>query len=393
MDLRISRTVWSVLFACLCMVALGLSDNIRGPLFADLLSFFNVSNAAGSLSFAVASTANLFGTLLSTRMLNRIHLDRLLLLSMVFMGVGLLAMSQAPTYLLFIGGAIVFGFSMGTTGVAQNLLIAENIKQTYQPKVFSGLHGIYGLSSLMAPFIASRAPTWFRENFPQSGLLTEWRSAFFLTALLCLLLFISIAVTRAEPKFESAHHGLKTKPKIKDKRALIYISLFFAGYVAAEILVATRLALYMRTYFNMDLEHSSNYVTYFFIFLLAGRLFFTVKSLNFPLRRQLSASLFLSMVTIVLGLTVHPLFLAATGLFMAPFYPMSVAYISELTGPMNRTYFTTALAIQSIFVVGMHVGVGYLTDVFGLFYAYGVSLALLLMALICVNVHPPVPVE
>ena len=72
---------------------------------------------------------------------------------------------------------------------------------------------------------------------------------------------------------------------------------------------------------------------------------------------------------------------------------MSVAYIAELTGPMNRTYFTTALAIQSIFVVGMHVGVGYLTDVFGLFYAYGVSIVLLLMALICVNAHPQVPVE
>ena len=93
------------------MVALGLSDNIRGPLFAELLSFFKVTNAAGSLSFAVASTANLFGTLVSTRMLNRIHLDRLLLVSMVFMGVGLLGMSQAPTYLLFISGAIVFGFS------------------------------------------------------------------------------------------------------------------------------------------------------------------------------------------------------------------------------------------------------------------------------------------
>lgn len=375
------------------MVALGLSDNIRGPLFADLLSFFKVTNAAGSLSFAVASTANLFGTLVSTRMLNRIHLDRLLLASMVFMGVGLLGMSLAPTYLFFIAGAVVFGFSMGTTGVAQNLLIAENIQQTYQPKVFSGLHGIYGLSSLMAPFIASRAPTWFHENFPNSGILTEWRSAFFLTALLCLLLFISIAVTRAEPHFESAHHGVQTKKKIKDKRALIYISLFFAGYVAAEILVATRLALYMRTYFAMDLEKSSNYVTYFFVFLLIGRLFFTIKSLKIPLRKQLSASLILSMVSIVLGLTVHPLFMAATGLFMAPFYPMSVAYIAELTGPMNRTYFTTALAIQSIFVVGMHVGVGYLTDVFGLFYAYGVSLVLLLMALVCVNAHPQVPVE
>lgn len=389
MIFKVSRTFWAVFFSCLTMLALGLADNIRGPLFPELIRFFDISNAVGSLSFAFASGAAFLGTVASTFTLKKIQIDRFLIFAILLMGIGLATNAVAPGYVIYILGAVIFGFGMGSMAVAQNLLIAENVPLEHQPRALSGLHSLYGLSSLAAPFLASRAPQWFSHHAPDLFIMTQWRSAFYITAFICLLMFVFATITRAEPKFHHLVDEEAHSKKIKDKRPMYYMALFFAGYVAAEILVATRLAQYMRSYFGMDLEQSSNYVTYFFIFLLAGRWFFTMKHLKYPLKKQLTASLLLSIVSILLGLFVNPFFLALTGLMMAPFYPMSVAYISELAGPRTRTYLTTAMSVQCAFVIMMHVGVGYLTDVFGLFYAFGISLFLLLMSLVCVNTHPP----
>lgn len=39
------------------MFALGISDNTRGPLFPELLRYFDLTNSQASLSFAFASSA------------------------------------------------------------------------------------------------------------------------------------------------------------------------------------------------------------------------------------------------------------------------------------------------------------------------------------------------
>ena len=85
MNLNIDRRVWAMTFACLSMFVLGMSDNIRGPLFPELLSVFNLTNAQGSVSFAVASAAALFGNILASQLLKKITLSRLLCISVFLM--------------------------------------------------------------------------------------------------------------------------------------------------------------------------------------------------------------------------------------------------------------------------------------------------------------------
>lgn len=380
MFFQVSKTKWAVLFAGLCMFVLGISDNIRGPLFPELIQYFKLSNSQGSLSFACASGAAFFGTLTSIYVLKRFLLDRLLWISMALMGLGLLQMGFAPGYLWFLLGAVIFGFSLGTTGVAQNLLITESVEPRLQSQALSGLHGIYGLSSLIAPFLASRSPGWM------SG---DWRSGFFISAVLAGIVLILILST--SPKIKFHHHVPKDAVLPKSGlTAKIWLSGFFASYVGAEILVSTRLALYMRSYFSMNLEQSSNYVTYFFVFLLLGRLVFALKRFAMPLRSQLNLFLCFSLLALILGLSVHPFFLTLVGFTMAPFYPLAIVYISNITGVHKRNYLTFVMGVQSLCVILMHVGVGYITDAFGLFYAFGIGIFLLALAIFCLNFHPPV---
>lgn len=383
------RTTWALFFAMSCMCVLGLGDNIRGPLFPELFNFFNLSNAIGSLSFAVASGAAFFGTTLSVFLLRRIHPDRLLGVSMLLMGAGLFAMGAAGSFSLYLAGSVVFGLSMGTTAVAQNLMLTENVNPEVRTKALSGLHALYGFSSLIAPYLASHSPKWFAHS--SLAVLGEWRSSFFITSILCLLIFAVISSVSAAPGFEYATPEKDSAEiKGKNRKAMVMMSMFFASYVGAEVLVSTRLALYMRQYHNMNLEQSSLYVTYFFVFLLMGRMLFAFKKFDIHLRRQMNTSLFLSLAFLIAGMYVHPIFLALTGLSMAPFYPLAIVYISEITGSQTRKYLTFVMAVQSLVVISMHVGVGYITDAFGLFAAFGVGILLLIASLIGLNKHPDV---
>jgi FHS family glucose/mannose:H+ symporter-like MFS transporter len=390
----IPRTYWALFFAYSCMCALGLSDNIRGPLFPELITFFGLTNSMGSLTFALASCAALLGTISSSYVLKKVHLDKLLTFSMLFMGIGLLAMALAPSFIWYAVGAIFFGYSLGTTAVSQNFLINETIELRLRTKALSGLHSLYGFSSLLAPYLASQAPMWFLKD-GSWAFLADWRSSFYLTSFFCFTLFVVLMIFKAKPAFEYTFPPASPLPagsKFRNKKALIMLGVFFSSYVGAEILISTRLALYMRSYFQMNLEQSSQYVTYFFIFLLIGRILFTLKSFKMDIKRQMNFSLALSLLFLLLGLYLHPFFLALVGLAMAPFYPLAIVYISEISGVYKRKYLTFVMSIQSLLVIFMHLGVGYITDLYGLFSAFGVGVVLLVFSIVCLNKHPRIQI-
>ena len=379
-DRQIDQRTWAIAFACFSMFVLGMSDNIRGPLFPELLTHFKLTNAQGSVSFAVSSAAALFGNIMAGYLLKKITLSRLLCISVFLMGFGLLIMGISPTYFVFLAGSIVFGASMGLVALAQNVLVAESAAGKSQSKALAGLHGIYGLSSLLAPMVASYAAI----------LMGFWQAAFLVAATTALAVATLATVAKSEPAFKVHSPDPELKNNKISKSALLVYGGVLAFYVVAEILVSSRLALYMRTYFKMDLKESSWYVTSFFICLLLGRILFALKAFKAKLRTQLNISLVAAIVCLSLGLTIHPFFLVVLGFAMAPFYPMSVAYISEQSGIFQRQFIAFAMSFQSFCVIAMHLGVGYLTDRFGLFYAFEVGLISLVLSLVCVNLHPKI---
>lgn len=379
MRISLKQSTWALFFAFLSLFILGLADNIRGPLFPEILTQFNLSNTLGSWSFATTSAAAFLGSLVSTTYLRRFTISSLLLLSVFLMGVGLFLMGQASSFSFLLLGSFILGLSIGFMGVSQNLLVSENVDESIRSRALSGLHGMYGLASFFAPLMAAQATGYFGS----------WRGAFWVAALISITFFVIQFVFKAQPEFVKPKHVFHNEGQARaSKFALIMIGGMFAFYVVAEILISTRLALYMRTYFNMNLEQSSQYVTLFFLFLLIGRVAFAFLKLPFSLKFQLNGSLILSIVLLALGLKLHPMFLTLVGLTMAPYYPLCVSYISDISKNMSRLFIAFAMSMQSLAVVSMHVGVGYLTDQMGLAFAFGVGFLALGISLVCLNLHP-----
>ena len=384
MTIKIKQSHWALLFSFLSLFILGLADNIRGPLFPEILNQFNLSNTQGSWSFATTSSAAFLGSWISAPYLKRFSISSLLLMSVLLMGLGLIAMGQSSTFPLLLCGSFILGLSIGFMGVSQNLLVSENVEPAIRSRALSGLHGMYGLSSFFAPILAAKATATYGS----------WRGAFFVAGIISLVFFVFQFLIQPDRKFsvhqhlEAVKHDAELVSKRASKFALLMIGGMFAFYVVAEILVSTRLALYMRTYFQMNLEQSSQYVTLFFLFLLIGRVLFAFIKVPFALKTQLNASLGLALVLLLLGLKTHPFFLALAGLGMAPYYPLCVSYISEISGHQSRTFIAFAMSFQSLSVVSMHLGVGYLTDQMGLAFAFGVGILALLLSMLCLNLHP-----
>jgi MFS transporter, FHS family, glucose/mannose:H+ symporter len=362
------------------MFILGLTDNVRGPLFPEVLNFFSLSSVKGSWSFATTSSAAFIGAYLSIRFLKRYTLSALLMTAMLFMGCGVMIMGKSPAFWIFIVGSFLIGMGIGFMGVAQNLLVTESVTDEKKTRTLSALHATYGLASFMAPLLAATA----------TNTTGSWRTTFIFIGLLCFAYAVIQYIVKADPQFEV--HQLLTAdqedPVPVSRRALLFVGGVFAFYVVAEILIGTRLAQYMRNYYSMDLTRSSEYVTLFFLFMLIGRIFFAVKKISMSIKKQMNISLILSLILLILGLNSHPFVLTIVGLSMAPFYPLSIAYISQATGIHARKFLTFAMGFQSLAVVSMHLGVGYLTDRLGLFYAFGVGIFALLLSLVCLNFHP-----
>ncbi len=381
MPAKIKQSHWALVFAFASLFTLGLADNIRGTLFPEILNQFKVSNTLGSWLFATSSGAAFVAGVVSPAYLKRYTISSLLFVGVFLLGIGLAVMGFSENFNWMLAGSMFLGTGIGFMGVAQNLLVAEGVEARLRSRALSGLHGMYGLASFIAPMLAASTTKAFGH----------WSAAFYVvSAVSVLFLFVQYFVV-PNPKFV-VHVPVSLADnedqKRISKRALAMVCCFFAFYVVAEILVSTRLALYMRTYFSMDLSQSAQYVTLFFLFMLIGRVLFAFIHLPFSLKAQLNGFLIGSVILVIVGLKLHPFFLTLSGLTMAPYYPLCVSYISEISKELSRTFLSFAISFQSLAVVAMHLGVGYMTDEFGLAFAFGVGILALVISILCLSFHP-----
>jgi MFS family permease len=362
--------------AYLSLFFLGLADNVRGPLFPEILKAFSVTDTQGSWMFALSSTFGFIASFLSRHLLRKY--DRVLALkySIIGLSIALIAMAFVPSFSLFLTVSALFGFCLGLMGVVQNVLVSLGSTSERRRQMLAGLHSMYGLSSLLAPLVVAGVV----------ALGFNWRVSLIVMAVFGVCLFVYSLWT---PKNVVQHLTSKAvkEGSIKEHLPQIYLATMLGLYVMAEMLVSTRLALFMRRESGMDLEQSSLYITMFFIAMLAGRLLFTFLKLQTSLKKQLTVFLAVSILFFILGLNGSPIFLALTGFSMAPFYPLGVAYISEKFPEEIDSAIAYVMTVQSLLTVLMHVVVGWLTDMFGIAKAFYIGPSVLAISLFVLHTY------
>jgi fucose permease len=322
---------------------------------------FAVNDSMGSWMFALSSISGFLSSYLARHVLRRYDRLNVLRGGAIALICSLIGLATAPHFYVFLFFSLTFGMSMGIVGLIPNVLVPLGSSEERKQQLLSGLHAMYGVASFCSPLVAASV----------EYLTGSWRWTFGAITVvpLGLLLYTyhgSHANLHKKADFVPEDHKLN---KARNFKPQIFLAFMVSFCVCAETMVTSRLALFMRRTMDYDMEHSSLYVSYFFIGMLVGRSLFALIKLPFSLRAQLSGSLIGTALCIFGGVYIHPIFLAITGFMVAPFYPLAITWISTKFPTDLDSAVSYMMATDSMMMVGMHLMVGHLSDTKGIAFA------------------------
>lgn len=354
-----SRQAWFLIsLAYGTLFLYGLIDNSRGPVFPELLKDFSVGDGVGSLFFSVASASALVANLTGPWWLKRWGETKALRAFALLQTAALALLAASRDYAVLLVGSTLFGLGMGGLGLLVNVLTAIASPAEHRRRLMSGLHCMYGISSLLAPFMVTA--------LYEAG--SGWRAVFALLALGPL--FVVVASFGAK---DPSPAPVATTAALADEgegalplRRLTWYCAVISIYVIVEILIGTRLVLHARRDLGYGVEDANRLLSAFFLAMFAGRFFFAVVRVPFSHVALQFAAILSTSASIIAGLLAHPGFLALSGLTMSFYYPVTMARLSDELGTRTGTAMSWVLTVQSVGLLAMHAGIGALTDAVGL---------------------------
>jgi len=372
-----------VVVAYLTLFSLGLLDNARGPFFLDIINDLGLTNTQASFFFATTSAMGFFVGRLVPQAVTQFSLMNVVRGGQLIMGLGFASISMAHSLFTLISASAFFGVGFGILNVAQNLLILEGAKGHLRRQIFSGLHGMYAISSLISPLLAAAL---FKFD-------VSWRQAFVGFAGIVLLSFISSFSVRKNES-ETLLTGVTQEPapsktsnilsasSAAEPRSYGVIAAMISMYVLGELVISTRLSLYMRRVFDYSPDHAAILLAVFFVLLFIGRIFILLRPLRLSSLQLIEWSLVGSIAVNAAGLWLHPWFFALCGLTMAPIFAVSLNFLAEKYPKHSTEAISYCLAIGCLYIVSMHLFMGVLTDLVGIRHAMLLGLFALILALV-----------
>jgi MFS family permease len=365
-----------IILAYSSLFILGFVDNARGPFYPEFLSTFGLLENQGSFIFSFSSLSSFVASFFAKQWLQRfgLFLSGRFFLAVQSASIVVFGLSgYYQSFWLMLIASVLFGAAIGGLGVCNNLLVAKGSDPPRLRQFFSGLHSMYGLASIVAPMLAG----WvLSQHWP-------WHHFFLVLSLFGLLpLFYSfkiktVDVKSQDKKIQSAPWSLS-----------LLIATFSGFYVASEIVISSRLVIYLQTNQLFDKVRSANYLMYFFIFLLTGRVLVSIRAWKIQNITLLNISVVTSLLFTLLGLYFHPLFLALTGLSMSYFFPCATSYISGKFPDLFEDIMTKVMIGINLNLFFMHWLFGQVSTKFGIDQAMHLSVIyLVLVFLLLQKIH------
>lgn len=341
-----------IVIAYTSLFCYGIIDNLRGPAYPSILEMFDVSNARGSLIFTLSAFSALITIALGRRwlrLLGELVSQRVFL---IIIGIGGLGMGLSgyldDGFIALLASSTFFGLGLGGTAISTNVLVAFGSSEKNRRRVYSGLHSMYGIASVIAPVIFSIA---VRAGY-------DWRP---LIMILSVLPFLVFAMSLRTPQIPRGG-DISEKPFGVKLRTRLMVGFVLSFYVAAEVAISSRLVLFIHRTFDMSAADASLYLSLFFILLLAGRFAFFVFPFPGSSFRLMLISAIISLLLFVAGIFYHPIALSLCGLTMSYYFPCGMDWISKRFGENTGFMMTSVMTSVEALLIAMHWGIGLAAD-------------------------------
>ena len=338
---------------------MGLLDNTRGPSYPKILEAFQITTAMGSWIFTIASIAGLFVNLSAKWWLGYINPIRGIEISLIFLGAGALFTGLSPNLpfplISLYLSSFLLGIGISSCGVVMNILIAQGSSEKYRRQAFAGLHSTYGIASFFAPFLL----------YLSSLFILKWNQHFMVISLVpFIFLFITIFMAKDEKKKNRAKRQKLIAP-INLKHRVVF-GIMFGCYVASEIIVSSRLVIYIQNSQKLPQESGSQMLSLFFFLLMLGRLSFAFIPIKTKSHRLLSISLISTIIFFLAGVFIHHWILPLTGITMSFFFPVGMSWLGEQFKTGLEFMTATVMTSIGITLIIVHFLFGIISSHFGI---------------------------
>ena len=204
-------------------VALGLATALLGVAWPSIRGSFDLSlDAVGTLLIAITA-GSLLSSFSSGPAISRLGAGKVLLVSSILRGVGLLGCGLAPNWWAMVLFGLLAGLGSGTIDAGLNTVFAAN----YSASLMNWLHASYGLGAALGPVVMTAA-------LDAGG---SWRWGYVFAAILQGLLALAFGITLGRWRLggsgssdvgsQSAMGVVRTRDTLRLPLAWLGIALFF----------------------------------------------------------------------------------------------------------------------------------------------------------------------
>jgi len=342
-----------ITFTFLSLFVFGLIDNSRGPIYPKVIDVFGLLKSQSSWIFTLTSLVSFFMALTSFKWIGKFGAIKSMKIALGLHAISLIIMGSSSfnkeLFWLFLIGSVFLGLAMGTQTVTVNLVISKVSTPDNSSRLFSGLHSMYGAASLLAPLVFGAI-----FHFDLS-----WQISLFAMALAPLAMWFKFR--NLAPLNLSGPAAMRTATGRKET---IKLGIIFSFYVACEILLSTRMVIYLFES-DLSLDRSSYLLTAFFILLLGGRALFSFYRPPFKTITMLKLSLMGTLAIFIVSLLFEPWPLFLCGLTMSYFFPFGMDQIKK-TYDDSEPIIAKVMMFVGAMIAGMHFVFGAISELAGI---------------------------
>ena len=300
----------------LIFISLGLPDGLLGSAWPAIQADIDAPLEFGGLIATVVSLMNIVSSLLTTRLIKRLGLGRLLLYSILLTVVGLIGFSQAESIEWLFMLAIPLGLGAGAIDVAVNNYVANN----YGSHHMNWLHAFWGIGAALGPII-------FSTSLAASG---NWQDGYMTIGIVQLTIALVVALSlplwiNSRPTKTKRVKSVSYR-KLLRKKSVRTSSITFLLYSGAEASVGLWLASYLVGAKQISIETAALLAGVYFASITAGRILTGFISLRMSAAVLIQAGVLTALAGVVLLYLGSDLSTLSTGVILigagfAPIYP------------------------------------------------------------------------
>jgi MFS family permease len=355
-----SKINYSVLLAIIFggFLIFGLSENVKGPAIPIIQADFLLSESQIGFLLAINSLGYLIACTFTAALANKIGIKWTGIVAFAAMALSGICLYFSEKYFTLSSSYFLLYIGNGMLEIGLGIMAARIFTKN-TGFMMNLAHFFYGLSSMVAPIIASWMMKW-----TIAGEELSWRGMYFIVLFLAILPIIPSIFGKFPEEETSDDESVSYRFLLRDPVAWLIVMILSFG-VVSELAVGGWLVNFLIKAYSWNVETASGMLSMFFLFFMLSRLILgpLTDKIGYTLSIMIFAAFsgICSFAAIIIGEKGAILF-AIAGIGIAPIYPTVMALLAKRYPKGTGTAITFTVTLMGIASVFGNLLIGVIID-------------------------------